>query len=67
MAAPGDALANLIAGNVDQLNRPVDTDNSLQLTEKGLRRRRLQIPMTIASHVTGIGRIPDTYAYILLS
>ena len=43
-----DALANLIAGNVDELNRPADTDTSLKLTEKALRRRRLPIPMTIA-------------------
>ena len=44
-----DSLANLIAGNVDELNRPADTDTSLKLLEKALRRRRL--PMTIASHV----------------
>ena len=29
-----DSLANLIAGNVDELNRPADTDTSLKLLEK---------------------------------
>ena len=65
MAAP-DTLAHLIAGNVDELNRPADTDTALKLTEKSLRRRRLPVPMTIASHVTGIGRIPDTFPLILI-
>ena len=62
----GDALQQLIAGNVDEIHRPRDTDTTLQLTEKACRRHKIVIPMTIASHVTGIGKIPHCYLYILL-
>ena len=64
--ADADALHALIQGNVDDIHRPRVTDSLLQLTEKSCRRRRIPIPMTIASHVTGIGRLPDCYVYILI-
>ena len=61
----GDALQQLIA---DQSSPPIDTDTTLQLTEKALRRHKIVVlpRHMIASHVTGIGKIPHCFLYILL-
>ena len=57
--------AQLIA---DQSSPPIDTDTTLQLTEKALRRHKIVgLPRhMIASHITGIGKIPHCFLYILL-